>query len=108
MLRAREVYEKSRDQIEINNKKILEEIEEAIENAAKAGNFYIYFRPNGGLSYDNEVIEILRSRGFRVNIIDAEMDDYGYLYPQYLEIDWYYKKEKANWITRLKALLHIF
>lgn len=106
MLKASEMYEKSKESVKNNDATILEKIEIAIEAAAERGEFCVWFRPEKNISYNSGAIEVLRNRGFKVKTHDKDIDDYGNIYPLILEISWD-NKEETNWKTRLKKLFHI-
>ena len=79
MINVQEAYEESLKNREMNNAKVLVEIEERILEAIKKGSFEIYFKPKEELYFGAGVIEDLRSRGFEVKRVLEE---------RYLWIKW--------------------
>ena len=108
MLKVEEAYEKSKKTTEFNNGKVLDQIEEQIEEAINQGKFEIWFMENNRENFGIGVVEDLRSRGFKVKMISPDMDEYGRMYPGYIKISWKHGKEKADWKTRFKARIAAF
>ena len=108
MINVQEAYEESLKNREMNNAKVLDEIEERILEAIKKGSFEIYFKSKEELYFGAGVVEDLHSRGFKVKIISPDMDEYGRMYPGYIKISWKHGKEKADWKTRFKARIAAF
>lgn len=103
MIKAEEAYEKSKKTTEFNNGKVLDQIEEKIEEAINQGKFEIYFMENNRENFGIGVAEDLRSRGFKVKIIGPDIDEYGKMYPGCIKISWKCGREKTNWMTRFKG-----
>lgn len=84
-LNKKDIYNKTIEARKEKAKKDLEIIKTRINDAAAAGEMKVCIL---NMALEEDTIEELKVRGFRIRIVSDDMDDYGHFYQGFIKISW--------------------